>query len=105
MTKEFYPAAKAEEIPIGGCKRVVVEGEKIAIFHVDCDFYATDDTCSHDEASLCQGELEGHVVECPKHGARFDVITGRALSLPAVVPVATYEVRVEDGQVLVGLDF
>lgn len=105
MASEFYPAARVDEIPVGDCQRVNLEGERIAIFNVAGTFYATNDTCTHDEASLCAGELDGHVIECPKHGARFDVITGRALSLPAVVPVEVYEVRVENGQILVGLDF
>ena len=104
MADEFYPVAGIDEITAGTCRRVVVEGERIALFNVDGTFYATNDTCTHDEASLCAGDFEGHVVECPKHGARFDVISGKALSLPAVVPVETYEVRVEDGQILVALD-
>ena len=105
MEKEFYPAAQVDEIAAGTCKRVTIEGEKIALYNVDGSFYATSDTCSHDEASLCAGDLEGHVIECPKHGAHFDVITGQALSLPAVVPIDTFEVRVDDGQILVGLEF
>lgn len=104
MTEEFYPAARLADVPVGACKRIVIEGERIALFNVDGTIYATNDTCTHDEASLCAGDFEGHVVECPKHGARFDVITGRALSLPAVVPVETYPVRVEDDQILVGID-
>lgn len=104
MADEFFAVAKTEEVPVGACKRVVVEGERIALFNVNGTIYATDDTCTHEEASLCAGELEGHVVECPKHGARFDVRTGKVLSLPAVVPVETYEIKIEDGEIYVGLD-
>ena len=76
-------------------------GDRIALCNVDGEFFATTDVCSHDEASLSDGELFGHVVECPLHGARFDVRTGKALSLPAVYPVKTFEVRVLDGQLQV----
>jgi 3-phenylpropionate/trans-cinnamate dioxygenase ferredoxin subunit len=61
-------------------------------------------TCARTTAGLDQGELDGHQVECPRHGARFDVRSGRALTLPAVMPVRSYPVQVEDGVVKVGLD-
>jgi nitrite reductase/ring-hydroxylating ferredoxin subunit len=79
----------------------VAGGEEIAIYNVGGEFFATSDVCSHDEASLSDGELFGHVVECPLHGARFDVRTGKPLSLPAVYPVKTFEVRVVDDQLQV----
>ncbi|MBI4641820.1 MAG: Rieske 2Fe-2S domain-containing protein, partial [Candidatus Tectomicrobia bacterium] len=60
---------------------------------------AIDDTCTHEEASLSEGEVWGEVIECPKHGARFDLRTGEVVSLPAVLPVATYEVKVEGTEV------
>ena len=87
------------EVPPGTAKRVVADDREIAIFNVDGELFATDDICSHEEASLSDGELDGHVVECPLHGARFDVRTGRPLSLPAVVSVETFPVRVVDGKV------
>jgi 3-phenylpropionate/trans-cinnamate dioxygenase ferredoxin subunit len=82
-------------------KRVDVAGHAVALVNVGGEFYAIDDTCSHEEASLCQGTLSGEVVVCPKHGARFNVKTGRVLSLPAVRSVAVYPVRVEGDEVLV----
>jgi nitrite reductase/ring-hydroxylating ferredoxin subunit len=93
----------AAEVPPGTAKRVVADDREIAIFNVDGELFATDDICSHEEASLSEGELDGHVVECPLHGARFDVRTGKALSLPAVRPVDTFPVRVVDGKVEVEL--
>jgi 3-phenylpropionate/trans-cinnamate dioxygenase ferredoxin subunit len=91
------------EVPPGTAKRVVADDREIAIFNVDGELFATDDICSHEEASLSDGELIGHVVECPLHGARFDVRTGKPLSLPAVIPVGTFPVHVVDGKVEVKL--
>lgn len=91
--------AAVEDIAPGRSKCVVVKRQRIALFNVDGQFYATDDTCTHAEASLSEGEVDGDQVECPLHGARFNVKTGAVLCMPAVVPVATYEVKVEDGAV------
>ena len=91
------------DVPPGTAKRVIADDREIAIYNVDGELFATDDICSHEEASLSDGELIGHAVECPLHGARFDVRTGKPLSLPAVVPVQTFPVRVVDGQVEVEL--
>ena len=101
MSDGFIPVGDAGDVAPGTAVRIVAGGEELAIFNVDGQFYATIDVCSHDEASLADGELFGHVVECPLHGARFDVRTGKALSLPAVYPVKTYEIRVVDGQLQV----
>jgi 3-phenylpropionate/trans-cinnamate dioxygenase ferredoxin subunit len=87
------------EVPPGTAKRVVADDREIAIYNVDGEIFATDDICSHEEASLSDGELIEHTIECPLHGARFDVRTGKPLSLPAVVPVDTFPVRVVDGKV------
>ena len=90
----FVRVADTAEIPEGFGKYVDVDGEPVAIFHVDGNFYATSDVCTHEEASLSEGELEGEVVECPLHGARFNVRTGEVKSLPAVVRLKTYPVRI-----------
>ena len=70
-----------------------VDGKRIALCNVNGRFYAIDDVCTHDGGPLDQGELEGNLVECPRHGAKFDVTTGRAVVLPAVRPVQTYSRR------------
>jgi nitrite reductase/ring-hydroxylating ferredoxin subunit len=75
----------------------------VAVFNLDGEFYATDDTCSHAESSLADGYIEDGAVECILHFARFCIKTGAALSAPAVDPVRTYPVKVEDGVVLVDL--
>jgi 3-phenylpropionate/trans-cinnamate dioxygenase ferredoxin subunit len=100
----FVELAKTSEVAPGQVKVYEAQGRRIALCNVDGAFYAIDDICTHDGGSLDQGELDGHQIECPRHGARFDVRSGRALALPAVMPVRSYPVRVEDGVVKVGLD-
>lgn len=91
---KFVRVATTDEIPAGSGKFFDVDGEPVAIFHVDDNFYATSDVCTHEEASLSEGELEGEEVECPMHGARFNVRTGAVLCLPAVTKLQTFPVRV-----------
>lgn len=74
---------------------------RLALFRIGDDVYALGDVCSHAEASLSEGEVFDYEVECPLHGASFDVRTGSALTLPATRPVASHAVRIEDGTVLV----
>ena len=97
----FVPVAQASQIPPGKALRVEIDDEPIAIFNVDGDLYAIGDTCSHEEASLSEGDVFGTCVECPLHGAEFDLKTGRARTLPAVLPVPTYAVKVEGDDILV----
>lgn len=98
---DYVRVASIEEIPPGGALAVPVGGRTVAVFNVDGTFHAVDDTCTHEYAPLSQGTRNGEIVTCPKHGSRFNVRTGRVLSLPAVVPVSTYPVKVEDGHVYV----
>jgi 3-phenylpropionate/trans-cinnamate dioxygenase ferredoxin component len=78
--------------------RVVVNGTPIAIFSVHDELYAIGDTCTHQEYSLSDGEMvDDYIVECPLHGAQFDVRSGAALCLPATEPTPSYPVWVEDG--------
>jgi len=93
---------KADEIEPGESLRVEVEGlPPLAIFNLDGEFFVIDDTCTHGEASLCDGDIEDGEVECPWHNARFCIKSGRALTFPAVDPQKTYRVRVRDGQVCI----
>jgi len=97
----FVKVAKIGAIAPGKAIRVEIDDESIAIFNVDGDLYAIGDTCSHEEASLSEGDVYGTCVECPLHGAEFDLKTGYPRTLPAVVPVPTYAVKVEGDDVLV----
>lgn len=99
-TAAFVKVVAVGDVPPGTGKSITVDGQRIALFNVNGTFYAIDDTCTHEEASLAAGPVYGEIVACPKHGSRFHLPTGRVLSLPAVVPVSTYQVKVEEGQVL-----
>jgi nitrite reductase/ring-hydroxylating ferredoxin subunit/metal-sulfur cluster biosynthetic enzyme len=101
MSETWVRAASAGEIPPGGFKEVRLDDRTIAIFHLEDGYYAIEDVCTHDGGPLAEGILEGNVIECPRHGARFDVKTGAVLSLPAVTPVPTFEVRVSGDEVQV----
>ena len=101
---EFVRVATVGEIEPGRAKRVEVGEEEIAIFNLDGEYYAIGDTCSHEEASLSEGDVFGDCVECPLHGAQFDITTGKNLTLPAVSPVPSYPVKLEGDAILVGTD-
>ena len=91
----FVKLGKVSDVPPGTAKVFEVEDRAIAVCNVDGELYAIDDVCTHDEGSLEQGELDGFEIECPRHGARFDVRTGQITALPAVVPIDTFGVRIE----------
>ncbi|MDZ7292819.1 MAG: non-heme iron oxygenase ferredoxin subunit [candidate division KSB1 bacterium] len=97
----IFEIASVDAVPNNSVKAFVVNGIKIAVFNLGGKFYAIADTCSHEEASLSEGEIIGTQIECPRHGARFDITTGRNLTLPAVLPVKKYELKIEDGKIFV----
>ena len=101
---EFTKVTKTDDIEPGKVKVYEVASKKIAICNVDGTFYAIDDICTHDGGPLDQGELLDGQIECPRHGALFDVKTGRALTLPAVAPVKSYAVQVDGGDIKVEVD-
>jgi 3-phenylpropionate/trans-cinnamate dioxygenase ferredoxin subunit len=97
----FVKVARADEIAPGEKKIVEVDGVLVVVVNLAGEYYAIEDVCTHDGGPLGEGELAGHELICPRHGARFDVRTGEALTLPAFEAAPTYEVRVENGNVLV----
>jgi 3-phenylpropionate/trans-cinnamate dioxygenase ferredoxin subunit len=78
-----------------------IEDQELAVFLIGGKYYAIDDVCTHDGGPVAEGALEGDIIECPRHGARFNVRTGAALTLPAVSPVPTHPVRVEGNDIQV----
>ena len=98
---EFVKVGVIAELSPGGKKLLDIDGRAVALFNVDGAFYAVDDVCTHDGGPLAEGELRGCEIECPRHGARFDVRTGAALCMPAFEPVTTHDVKVEDSAVFV----
>lgn len=101
---EFVTVTRVQDLPPGQVEVFEVEDEFVAVANVDGEFCAFADVCTHDDGPLVEGDLEERVITCPRHGARFNVCSGEVLSLPAVVPLPTYEVRVVDGEVQVRIE-
>jgi 3-phenylpropionate/trans-cinnamate dioxygenase ferredoxin subunit len=93
----------ADELPPGEVKIVHAGSVSVGVYNLDGEFHAIEDRCSHDDGPLCEGEFdpEAGVVICPRHGANFDIRSGRALTLPAYLPVGVFPVRVVDGMIKV----
>jgi len=104
VTARYVRVGKVSEVPQDGAEVFDVEDRKIAVYRLEDGFYAIDDICTHDGGPLDQGELEGFNIECPRHGAKFDIRSGRVTALPAIRPVGTYTVKVENGDVLVDVE-
>ncbi|MFB3907195.1 MAG: non-heme iron oxygenase ferredoxin subunit [Candidatus Eisenbacteria bacterium] len=106
MTAEtFVPVARVSEIPVGETRVVRAGGERIVLCNVEGSIYAIEDVCTHDGSPFGIEILDGPVIECPRHGAQFDVRSGAVVRLPAVVPVRTFPVKVdEEGSILVGIE-
>jgi len=100
---EFVKVADVSEVPDPGKTLVEVDGEMVALFHVDGTWHAIDDVCTHDGGPLADGELRNHTISCPRHGAKFDIRTGAALTMPAVRPTRAHDVKVEGSAVWVRL--
>ena len=92
----FVTVANTSDIADRSAISVEVEGKTLALFNLGGEFYAIDDLCTHEDAPLCEGFIEGDEVECPWHAARFNIKTGKALCPPAYEDVARYNVRVDD---------
>lgn len=101
---EFHKIAAVDEVAPGEVKQYRVEDRPVALCNVDGEFHAFEDICTHQFAYLSEGEFTGKQLKCPLHGAKFDVTTGKALSLPAVKAVPKHETKVEDGNVYVALN-
>jgi 3-phenylpropionate/trans-cinnamate dioxygenase ferredoxin component len=97
VTGEWHPVAPVASIVPGDYAQTEIDGTLVAVFNVDGKLYAIDDICTHDGGELAGGAVEGDVVICPRHGARFCLRTGAALTPPAYEPVRTYETRINDG--------
>jgi 3-phenylpropionate/trans-cinnamate dioxygenase ferredoxin component len=93
---EFIQVARVEDVPVNGATLVEIDNVRIALFNLEGEFYAIEDVCTHDGGPLVEGTVvNGCEVRCPRHGARFDIRTGAALSFPAFQPTNTYQVKVE----------
>ncbi len=100
---DFVRVCRVDELPRVGVAAANIYGQVVAIVRTqEGELYAVDDTCSHANVSLSEGELEGHTLECWLHGSRFDIRTGEPSGPPATVPISVYPVKVEDDEVYVG---
>lgn len=99
---EFYEIGPAD-LPNGERLFVEIDGKPIVVFNIAGQYYAIGDVCTHDEGPLGDGDIEGDRVVCPRHGAEFDIRTGKAMLLPAVVDIPAYPVKVVDGNLLIGI--
>src|SRR5699024_357535 len=101
---EWIDVAQAGEIEDGGCRVVDVDDIMVAVFHYQGEYYAIEDTWTHDGGELASGELDGCEVICPRHGARFCIKDGEALTPPAYEDVDTYATRVHEGMIQVSAE-
>ena len=101
---EFHKLASADEVAPGEIKQYLVEDRFVALCNAEGEFHAFEDVCTHQFTHLSEGEFTDSEVKCPLHGAKFDVKTGAAKSLPAVKPVPKHEVKVENGTIYVALN-
>lgn len=98
---DWIDVAATVDLPPGSYRVVEAEGVAIAVFNVDGEFHAVEDVCTHDFSELTGGCVEGTQIVCPRHGARFDLRTGEALTPPAYEPIAVLPVRIVDDMVQV----
>jgi 3-phenylpropionate/trans-cinnamate dioxygenase ferredoxin subunit len=100
---EWHDIGPAADIAEGHYQSVEVDDIPLLIFHLDGNFYALEDRCTHDDAELDGGTVENGCIKCPRHGACFDIKTGDALSAPAYEPTDSFECQVVDGMIQVNL--
>lgn len=98
---DWVTVSSVADFKPGTHKNVDIDGTNIAVFNLDGSFYAIEDVCTHDGNCLTGGEMEGCEIICPRHGARFDIRTGAALTAPAYEPTAVFPVRIVNGEVQV----
>ena len=104
MNGEWLDVAAAEDVPPGGFEVLETDDLLVAVFNVDGAYFAIEDVCTHDGEELTGGPIDGDQVICPRHGARFCIRTGKALSAPAYEDVTTFPTRVTDGRIQVRID-
>ena len=98
---DWVDVEAVDAIPPGSCVVVDVDDVMVAVFNIEGSFYAIEDLCSHDGGEIASGCLHGEEIECPRHGARFNVKTGKVLTAPAYEDLETFEVRIENHTVQV----
>jgi 3-phenylpropionate/trans-cinnamate dioxygenase ferredoxin subunit len=100
---EFVKVAELRDIPTGERIYIEIDGKPIVILNRSGELFVIGDVCTHDNGPVGEGEIEGNEIICPRHGARFDIRTGKATGLPAIIDIPAYPVRVVDGQIEIGI--
>lgn len=100
---DYLEIAPIEDLPNGERLFVEIEGKPIVIFNIAGEYFSIGDVCSHDDGPVGEGRLEGFNITCPRHGAQFDIRTGKVVQMPAVVDIPAYPVRVIDGMLQLGV--
>jgi 3-phenylpropionate/trans-cinnamate dioxygenase ferredoxin component len=100
---EYIPIAAVHDLKNGGRLFIEIDSEQLVVFNIAGQLFAIGDVCSHDNGPVGDGDLDGDEIICPRHGARFDIRTGKAIGLPAVVDIPAYPVRIRDGQIEIGM--
>jgi 3-phenylpropionate/trans-cinnamate dioxygenase ferredoxin subunit len=104
MTNEFHRVGKSAEIADGGFELCEVDERLVIVFRIGSEYYCIDDVCTHDGGTLSDGEVHGCEIACPRHGARFDIRDGRALSMPATQDTRAHQVKLEGDEIWVRLN-
>jgi naphthalene 1,2-dioxygenase system ferredoxin subunit len=104
MTTHWIDAAAQDDVQQDDVIAVTAGGREVALYGVDGEVYATDNVCTHGQARLCEGFLEGHEIECPLHQGKFDVRTGAPTCAPVTEAIRSYPVKIEGGRVWLALD-
>ena len=100
---EYYPVISFDDLIPGERIFLDVDDMSVVLFNIAGDIYAIEDRCTHDDGPLGEGELEGYEIICPRHGARFDVRDGQALTLPAIEPTRYFPTRIIENQIEIGI--
>ena len=101
---KLVTVARTKEIPDGEVRNFEIEDVELAICNIGGRFFAVEDICTHDGGPLGEGCLEGYAIECPRHGAQFDVRTGEVLRLPAAAPIRIFPVHIENGEIRIEIE-
>ena len=100
---EFLEIAPSSELPDGERLFVEIGGKPIVIFKIGGQYFSIADVCSHDDGPVGEGKLDGYNITCPRHGAQFDVRTGKVVQMPAVVDIPAFPVRLMNGMIQLGI--
>jgi len=104
MTTNWIDAAAQDDVPRDDVIAVSAGGREVALYGVGGEVFATDNVCTHGQARLCEGFLEGHEIECPLHQGRFDVRTGAPTCAPVTEAIRSYPVKIEGGRIWLAID-